>query len=127
MHRRSNSAANQCPIDSQVGIVNIFATNGVAFNSAVYNLIPPPDDAGLLGFKLYFLGAPQFTILSARTGSDYGLDATAASIYHGVFPLQSYQEDLWGVPADPIHNTLRLNPEDNPQGKGETAYTGRPL
>ena len=117
-------AANECPIDSQVGIVNVFATNGIAFNSAIYNLIPPPDDAGLLGFKVFLLGAPQFTVLTARTGSDYGLDAAATSIYHGTFPLQTYQEDLWGVPADPIHNPLRLNPEDNPQGKGETAYTG---
>lgn len=115
-------AANECSIDSQVGIVNVFATNGVSFNSAIYNLIPPPDEAGLLGFKIYFLGVPQFTVLTARTGSDYGLNAAATSIYHGTFPLQSYQEDLWGVPAAPIHNALRLNPELNPQGKGETAY-----
>ena len=33
-------SANECPIDSQVGIVNVFATNGIAFNSAVYNLDP---------------------------------------------------------------------------------------
>jgi hypothetical protein len=116
-------SANECPIDSQVGIVNVFATNGIAFNSAVYNLIPPPDDAGLLGFKIFFLGVPQFTVLSARTGSDYGLDAAATSIYHGAFPLQSYQQDIWGIPADPIHDPLRLNPEENPQGKGETAYS----
>ncbi len=66
---------------------------------------------------------PQFTVLSSRTGSDYGLDAAATSIYHGLFPLQSFQQDIWGVPADPIHDPLRLNPEENPQGKGETAYT----
>ncbi len=93
------------------------------FNSAVYNLIPPPDDAGLLGFKIFLFGVPQFTVLSSRTGSDYGLDAAATSIYHGLFPLQSFQQDIWGVPADPIHDPLRLNPEENPQGKGETAYT----
>jgi hypothetical protein len=115
-------SANECPIDSQVGIVNVFATNGASFNSALYNLIPPPDVAGLLGFKIYFLGTPQFTVLSARTGGDYGLDAAAVSIYHGSFPLQNYQQDIWGVPADPIHDRLRLNPEQNPQGKGETAY-----
>jgi hypothetical protein len=115
-------SAEQCPIDSQVGIVNVFATNGIGFNSALYNLVPPPDVAGLLGFKVILLGAPQFTILSARTGGDYGLDAAAVSIYHGDFPLQSYQEDVWGVPADPIHDRLRLNPEFNPNGKGFTSY-----
>ena len=62
-------------------------------------------------------------MLSARTGSDYGLDAAATSIYHGAFPLQSFQQDIWGIPADPIHDPLRLNPEENPQGKGETAYS----
>ena len=81
------------------------------FDAALYNLVPPPDVAGLLGFKNFLFDTPQFTVLSARTGGDYGLDATATSIFHGAYPLQTFQEVLWGVPADPSHDFLRLNEE----------------
>ena len=105
-------SSDTCPIDSQVGIVNVIATNAILpFDAALYNLVPPPDVAGLLGFKNYGFDTPQFTVLSARTGSDYGLDATATSIFHGAYPLQTLQEVLWGVPADPSHDLLRLNEE----------------
>jgi hypothetical protein len=107
-------SADACPIDSQVGIVNVLTSNSAplgAFNAALYNLVPPPDDAGLLGFKIFLFDTPQFTVLSARTGGDYGLDATATSIFHGEYPLLTYKEVLWGVPADPSHDLLRLNEE----------------
>ncbi len=117
-------SSDTCPIDSQVGIVNVLTSEGgLPFNTALYNLDPPPDVAGLLGFKIFIFDTPQFTILNARTGSDYGLDATATSIYHGAFPLQNFQEDLWGIPADPSHDPLRLEesqvPGDAPSYIGE--------
>ena len=55
-------------------------------------------------------------MLSSRTGSDYGLDATVTSIFH-YYPLVSFQEDLWGVPANPLHDPLRLNPPSIPTGQ----------
>ena len=64
-------------------------------------MVPPPDVAGLLAFKIVVFDTPQFTILTARTGGDYGLDATATSIYHGSFPLQTYQQDPLGRPRRP--------------------------
>ena len=119
-------SADACPIDSQVGIVNVIATGvGFPFNSALYNLVPPPDVAGLLGFKVFFTNNPQFTVLSARTGSDYGLDTTATSIFHGAYPLEKYQQVIWGVPADPSHDYLRLDSRFNPNAPGTTAYSGR--
>ena len=102
-------SADECPIDSQVGIANVNATNGIPFDTAVYNILPPPDVAGLLGFKIFLFDTPQFTVLSSRTGGDYGLDADTTSIFHGVFPLQELREQLWGVPADPSHDPLRLD------------------
>ncbi len=105
-------SADRCPVDSQVGVVSVNASAG-NFISMLYNLVPPPDQAGLLGFKVFLFNTPQFTVLSARTGSDYGLDASAISIYHGTFPLQTFQEDLWGVPAEPKHDPLRLDVKEN--------------
>jgi hypothetical protein len=102
-------SGDECPIDSQVGIANVNATGGIPFDTAVYNIIPPPDVAGLLGFKIFLFDTPQFTVLSARTGGDYGLDADTTSIFHGIFPLQEFREQLWGVPADASHDALRLD------------------
>ena len=116
-------SADSCPIDSQIGIANI-ETGFLPFNSVVYNLVPPPDEAGLLGFKIFLFDTPQFTVLSARTGGDYGLDATATSIYHGLsVPLKEFTQVLWGVPASPIHNLLRLNPKYNPNTTEELPLT----
>ena len=115
-------SADECPIDSQVGIANVNATNGIPFDAAVYNILPPPDVAGLLGFKIFLFDTPQFTVLSSRTGGDYGLDADTTSIFHGVFPLQELRQQLWGVPADTSHDLLRL---DRTKVPGEAAVLHR--
>lgn len=102
-------SADECPIDSQVGVVEV-KTSFLPFISAIYNVVPPPGVAGWLAFKIWLFDTPQFTVLSSRTGSDYGLDATATSIYHGLsVPLKSFKEDLWGVPAEHVHDELRIN------------------
>ena len=111
-------SADNCPIDSQIGIVNAVA-GGQDVISALYDVVPPPDISGWLAFKIPIGDAPQFVILNARTGSDYGLDATATSIYHGLgLPLDAFTQVLWGVPADPIHDGLRINEAANPQIPG---------
>ena len=110
-------SADECPVDSQVGMVEV-QTSFLPFLSAVYNVVPPPEVAGWLAFKVFLFDTPQFTVLSSRTGSDYGLNATATSIYHGLsVPLKSYWEDLWGVPAAHVHDPLRLVTSENSQGE----------
>jgi hypothetical protein len=105
-------SADTCPIDSQVGMARIEVGNGEThFLAPVNNMIPPADLAGLLAFKILLFGTPQFTILSSRTGSDYGLDAKVTSIVHGPYPLTAFQQVLWGVPADPSHDAFREDPE----------------
>jgi hypothetical protein len=116
-------AIDACPIDSQVGIVHVVPSETITnFNAALYNIVPPPDEAGLLAFKIYFLEAPQFTVLSSRTDGDFGLRAVNTSIYHGETPLQAFREVLWGIPADHSHDLLRLDRQFVP-GR-ETAYAG---
>jgi hypothetical protein len=113
-------SADSCPIDSQVGIVYIDASLDITFVSPVYNLVPPPNDAGLLGFKIFFYDTPQFEVFSGRTASDYGLDSGATSIFHGGNPVKVFQQVIWGVPADPSHDALRINPANVPG----TSYFG---
>ena len=73
----------------------------------VFNLIPPPEEAGLLGFKSGVFDSPTFEVISARTNSDYGLDTDITNIDHFV-PLRIARQIIWGVPAAPIHNDLRF-------------------
>ena len=77
----------------------------------VNNMVPAPEQSGLLAFKIILFGTPQFTILSGRTGSDYGLDAKVTSIVHGPFPLFGFQQILWGVPAASSHDAFRVDPQ----------------
>jgi hypothetical protein len=112
-------SADDCPIDSQIGATEVrvgkTAGTSITFVAAQYNLVPPPEVAGLTAFKLVLFNTPQFTVLSSRTDSDYGLDATATSIVHpSGLPLAAIKQILWGVPADPKNDSLRINPKFTP-------------
>lgn len=109
-------AGNQCPVDSQFGIAEASTTAFIGsggeaaalpFIAAVYKLQPQPGQAGLIGFKIQPADIPVFTVLSARTGSDYGIDAKVSSIWH-VYALHAFKQVLWGVNADPKNNPLRF-------------------
>ncbi len=94
-----------CPPDSQVGwIWNILFES--YFYSPVFNVEPDPDQAGLLSFEFPFTHSPGYIELSARTGSDYGLDATLKGIEQIVQP-EGAELTLWGVPADSSHTNWR--------------------
>jgi hypothetical protein len=110
-------ARDVCPADSQVGVIaiSLFAP-GVAYitvsEQPVYNAIPRPNQAGLLLVKIVpgFLDIPFQSTLEARTGTDYGLDAKADVITRQA-AISGFQITLWGVPADPSHDALRVNNE----------------
>jgi hypothetical protein len=101
--RLTEFALHSCPAESQVGIVEI---QGAA-REAMFNLVPHADEAGLTGFYVLGSNTAVFVILHARTGSDYGLDATTSPIYH-FFPITTTAVHLWGVPADPSHDANRF-------------------
>ncbi len=123
----------RCSPDSQIGWVNV----GIEFTEGcrgktdacdgfvpccgmpLYNIIPPPDQAGLLGFQAILFGYPTYTVLSARTGGDFGLDATVVGIAQ-VFPIRMIDQYMWGVPASPIHDERRWE-------KGGLIPQGRPF
>ena len=109
-------SADQCPSDSQVGVSENLL-NGrpgelglgdVSFLSAVFNLVPPPDEPALFAFKTPLADTPIFIVISARTNSDYGVDAAVSNINH-FDPFSTSKTVFWGVPASPIHNVLRFS------------------
>jgi hypothetical protein len=124
-----------CPPEAQVGTVipgiessrpddgtNILGT------AAVYNLLPHPGQAGLLGFNVPFLKAPIFLVINARTESDYGLEVSTTDIAHPL-PLAYVDLTLWGVPASPTNDINRQPPgwEPSTQGQNPPTPTNAPL
>ena len=108
---------NVCSADSQIGVVSV-AIKAFGFyltdpDEPIYNSVPTPAQAGLLSFKLApeFFDIPFYTVLEARTGSDYGLSANT-ELTHFAEP-QSFNLTLWGVPADPSHDALRVFSNQN--------------
>ena len=78
---------------------------------AVYNLVPRPGQAGLIGFIEPLLNsAPIFTDIEGRTEGDYGLEFTVSNINHVFGGVSVVEEIFWGVPADPANDPLRLKP-----------------
>jgi hypothetical protein len=116
-------ASNLCPPDSQVGVAEAVVSGapnqgsgrGSRFLSPLFNLVPPPSEPGLLGWKTAVFDTPTFEVISARTGGDYGLDVETTSIEHFA-PLTYFFQVTWGVPASPIHEGLRFGLGESPLG-----------
>lgn len=129
----------QCPPDSQVGIVELGLgpeiqpnkkdeeegyPGGLTGRIGLYNLIPHPGQPALLGITAPALRFPIYTVLEPRTESDYGLDAHVVQINH-IFPLHTLHEIIWGVPAAPQHTELRHPPHCDPSAFGNpSCYPG---
>jgi hypothetical protein len=95
-----------CPVESQVGTYSVTVLFDLGYGP-IYNMETQPDQAGLTGFMVPLVAAPSMIELSARTDSDYGLDAVSPPIFH-ILPLTNITIRLWGVPADPIHDNARF-------------------
>ena len=106
----------RCPASSQIGTAEPLAagTGGGNIESfgyvPMYNMTPHPDEASLTGFWVPLVAAPIFVRLSARTDSDYGLDAESSTIYHPLPFVNALKYTLWGVPASPVHDSQRFIP-----------------
>ncbi|HEX6667247.1 MAG TPA: hypothetical protein VF081_11690, partial [Solirubrobacterales bacterium] len=106
-----------CDPDTQVGVLSaIIPGIGEAFGP-VYNLVPPPGAAALLGFKEATLTA----LLSATVNSedDYSVRIIAPDL---PVPVTQASATIWGVPADPEHD-----PERGVSGSGGPTPTVEPL
>jgi hypothetical protein len=100
-----------CPTNSQVGTVDasLLAATPIGGKVGIYNLEHAPDVAAQFGFKLY--GVVVIITARVRPG-DYGITSGSINTSQGA-SLIGATFDLWGVPADPAHDSDRLLPFDN--------------
>ena len=125
--KAADFAREGCAADSQIGSLeySVELGGGVPLTfpeEPVYNTVPKPEQAGLLSVTLApgLLGLPLYTVLSARTGSDYGLDANTDGLERAL-PIQRVKLVLWGVPADPVHDPERMINLKTPEKGGPSS------
>jgi hypothetical protein len=104
----------ECPVDTQVGFTTVYAdvnsssTVGVYghFLQPVYNIVPETGTLATIGFSVgdNFFIQGQITL---RPG-DYGADVTFHNINDKTVTIIGGSLTVWGVPADPVHDPLRL-------------------
>jgi hypothetical protein len=116
-----------CPAASQVGVVRVRLLS--LFQSfeeplPVYNVGPPPGMAAQFAFRIAVSVARiNFHV---RTGADYGVTATLHNL-NAAAPVFASKVTIWGVPADPSHDTMRweLGPT-RPRGLNADGVTPLP-
>jgi hypothetical protein len=107
----------KCPSDTQVGVALVtLDVGGTQAQVPVYNLVPPSGVPAQFGIGLFkFVGF-----------LDAGVRPVPGGVYNLVVDSHDIQTEgavsvrvsLWGVPADPAHNVLRLLPGENePHGR----------
>jgi hypothetical protein len=92
-----------CPNDTQVGVAEL-DLGGSIERIAVYNVTPPKGDPAEFGFT--YLTTSVVLIPSVRTGGDYGVTVRFTGVPDADSLIRG-KITLWGVPADPAHNTER--------------------
>jgi len=103
-----NAKGGACPPDTQVGAARVLIGGleaGVPFTTPVFNMVPTAGEVARLAFL--FDGEVVNVEVAVRTTSDYGLTATVSGITQVGPPITSTLT-LWGVPADPSHDSSRV-------------------
>lgn len=104
-----------CPPETQVGVLRVVipgisaSTLGTPlFNMARRNA----GETARLGFKVAYTQLQASVVIRVRDDSDYGLEASLSGVPRQQ-PITFAGLDVWGVPADPSHDDMRLNPDPN--------------
>lgn len=115
-----------CPPASQVGMMRIDFTLG-ELTVPIFNLEPAPETAAQFG--IFAAVSPLVMSASVRSDGDYGLRMTLHNLPQ-FLPMSGGVLDLWGVPADPGHDTQRgscLGFEGESLGECESGVSRRPF
>lgn len=98
-----------CPQDAQVGVTEVTLYEYGTLIEPVYNMDSPGGDVVA---RFGFYAGPFPTFLNVRIDpNDYSLVATVEGASSSA-ELISARTTLWGVPASPAHDELRLTPQE---------------
>ncbi len=92
-----------CPLSSQIGTAYV-GLSGFEQAFPIYNIIPPPGVPSQFGFNVAKTVIRMNGVV--RSGGDYGLTASVEGISQAL-PLTGTRIELWGVPADDVHDPDR--------------------
>jgi hypothetical protein len=98
-----------CPTSSQVGVARFEIEFLGVFYEPIYDLQAPEGMVAKLGVVAAFY--PTYINVKVRPG-DYSVEASVEGAYASAGVL-NVKTTLWGVPADPVHNSERINPEES--------------
>ena len=93
----------QCPLDTQVGLARLTAPTGPVW-APVFRIEEPGDAPAAFAFN--FQGTPVVLTARVRTESDYGITLESRNINQAA-PISAVAVQLWGTPADPLHDPYR--------------------
>jgi hypothetical protein len=102
---------SECPIASQVGVTEVTVSEPIpgTFTEPIYNMTPPAGNGDIVArFGFFAVLYPAF--INVRVDpTDYSLVASIEGAPSGAEFLEA-STTLWGVPAAPSHDALRLTP-----------------
>ena len=101
----------QCPPSTQVGVVRaILPEFNQEAEGPLYNLVPPPGSAAMIGFGIVEFNA--FLLAEVRSEEGYAIRVASPNIPKEASEIRA---TIWGTPADPSHD-----PERGPEGNLST-------
>jgi hypothetical protein len=108
----SDFALDQCPSNSQAGLITIRASYkgnpGYLLGTApIFGLEPVGEQTALFAFIVPTLDIPIYVPVAVRTGGDYGLRFTVSNITQST-PLAGADLTFWGFPAAESHDDERF-------------------
>jgi hypothetical protein len=122
-----------CPTSSQVGVVTVFIVDGegerIGYLAPVYNMVPSDGGTAELSFPVGAIAQP--VIVTVRTDGNYGpvgnfgLVAQTRNISE-YLRFGGLTLTLWGVPADPRHDSERFTPKEGAVELGFNRRQGGP-
>jgi hypothetical protein len=101
---------SSCPPASQVGILNILTKPAVTQAGAtpIYNMVPPPGEAAVLGADVLGIGIFVHLLGELRSDGDYGITGYSTEIPAlPTHPAFGSRVDLWGNPTSALHDAIR--------------------
>ena len=110
-------AFDQCPANSQLGLITVSDNSGLLGTAPLYGIVPQTDQTALIEFIVPTLNIPIAIPITVRTASDYGLRFTVSDITQ-LTPLASRQHEDLGLPS-------RSHSQQRPVRQGLTGQSRR--